>query len=191
VIGRRPSRVAAGLVLASVLLVGAMPRRAAAQRRAAEIDVQAAYLYRFGQFVRWPAAAVADGKPFTICVLEPDPFGPALDATLAHESIGGHTAVARRIARVADASGCQMLFLTDHWSSQLGEVLGPLAHSPILTVSDMPDFTARGGMIQFVSRDNRVRFEINLAAIDAAGLTASSELARVALAVRQTAPEER
>jgi hypothetical protein len=56
---------------------------------------------------------------------------------------------------------------------------------PILTVSDAPGFVNRGGMIEFVLDSNRVRFEINLAAARAAGLNLSSELLRVATAVRK------
>ena len=42
----------------------------------------------------------------------------------------------------------------------------------------------RGGMIQFVTAANRVRFEINLQSAREAGLMMSSELLRVASAVR-------
>ena len=38
-------------------------------------------------------------------------------------------------------------------------------------------------MIQFVPRDNRIRFEVNLPATEEAGLTLSSELLKVAVKV--------
>jgi len=41
-------------------------------------------------------------------------------------------------------------------------------------------------MIQFVLEGNRVRFEINLAAAQRARLSLSSELLKVAVAVRRT-----
>jgi hypothetical protein len=68
---------------------------------------------------------------------------------------------------------------------QLVAALAALGKSNILTVSDMPAFTRRGGMIQFVLEGNRVRFEINLAAAQRAGLTLSSELLKVAVAIRR------
>jgi hypothetical protein len=55
----------------------------------------------------------------------------------------------------------------------------------VLTVSEIPDFTASGGMIQFVVRNNKVRFEAKLAAADKAGLTPSSQLLKVATAVKK------
>jgi hypothetical protein len=47
----------------------------------------------------------------------------------------------------------------------------------------MPDFLRRGGMIQFVLHDERVRFEINLTTAASARLTVSSELLKVASSV--------
>jgi hypothetical protein len=53
----------------------------------------------------------------------------------------------------------------------------------VLTVSDIPDFVQQGGMIQFVLRDGRVRFEVNLAPTRNNGLLMSSELLKVAVEV--------
>ena len=52
-----------------------------------------------------------------------------------------------------------------------------------MTVSDAPVFTARGGMIQFVSEARNVRFEVNLTAAERAGLALSADLLRVAVKV--------
>jgi len=53
----------------------------------------------------------------------------------------------------------------------------------VLTVSDAPDFLKYGGMIQFVSEDNRVRFAVNLDAVNRTHIVLSSELLRVASSV--------
>ena len=66
-----------------------------------------------------------------------------------------------------------------------------LDKSAILTVSDMPGFLQRGGMIQFVAEDKRVRFQINAAAAQHVGLALSSELLRVAASVKTAAALER
>ena len=68
---------------------------------------------------------------------------------------------------------------------ELRKNLAALDKSPILTVGDQPDFLKRGGMIQFVLEGNKVRFEVNLTAAKKAGLTLSSELLKVATAVRR------
>ena len=93
--------------------------------------------------------------------------------------------VAKRLAAADEASGCRILFISSAKDSQLSEILTALGTSNVLTVSDMTGFTRRGGMIQFVLDRNRVRFEINLAAAQRAGLILSSELLKVAVAVRR------
>ena len=66
-------------------------------------------------------------------------------------------------------------------------MLPDLANAPVLLVSDMPGFVERGGMIQFVTEGNRVRFLVNLKAAQKAGLALSSELLKVAKSVQRDA----
>jgi hypothetical protein len=152
-----------------------------------DYEVKATYLFNFGRFTTWPLSmAAAEGNLFSVCVLGRDPFGPALEATLAGETIAGKRIVARRIAKSSDAVGCRILFVSGSEESQLQSVLQTAGGAGILTVSDLPQFAARGGMIQFVSQGNRIRFEVNLTAVEQANLTLSSELLKVATAVRRT-----
>ena len=150
-----------------------------------EYEVEAAYLSNFGRFVEWPARTGPATDPFYVCVLVQDPFGALLDAALKGETIGGLQMAAKRLSGPEDAAGCRLLFVSSSKDSQLNAILGALGTSSVLTVSDMPGFTRRGGMIQFVVSGNRVRFEINLAAAQRAGLTLSSELLKVAVAIRR------
>ena len=150
-----------------------------------EYEVEAAYLSNFGRFVEWPARAGSPNDPFYVCVLGQDPFGPLLDASLKGENIGGAPMVAKRLSGPEDAAACRILFVSTSKTSQLSATLSALGTSNILTVSDIPGFAKRGGMIQFVLEGNRVRFEINLAAAQRAGLTLSSELLKVAVSIRR------
>jgi hypothetical protein len=160
---------------------------AAAQTPAAtEYQVKAAYLFNFGRFVQWPAAASPDG-PFAICVLGHDPFGQILDKTLTGVSIDGKTVVARRIGKAQDVADCRIVFISLSETSQLKETLRALERTSALTVSDIPEFAQRGGAIQFVVTGKRVRFEINLTIAQSAGLVLSSDLLKVAIAVRKSA----
>jgi hypothetical protein len=60
-----------------------------------------------------------------------------------------------------------------------------LDKTSVLTVSDMPQFTQHGGMIQFVTEAKRVRFEVNLTSAERTGLTLSSQLLKVAIGVKR------
>jgi hypothetical protein len=158
----------------------------AQQPKVTENQVKATYLYNFGRFVQWPPnVAAAQDNSFPICVLGQDPFGPTLDSTLAGESLDGKPVVARRISRAQEVGDCRILFISSTEENHLKQILAALENTLVLTVSDMPDFSRRGGMIQFVLEGSRVRFEINLASAEAAKLSVSAELLKVAVTVRK------
>jgi hypothetical protein len=148
--------------------------------------VKAAYLYNFGRFVDWPAeVTTATTGSFTICVLGEDPFGQALDATLAGETRGNQKVAARRISNPQEAVDCQILFISSSEAKRLNKIIEALGNRAVLTVSDIPQFSQHRGMIELVLEGNRIRFEVNLTATQSAGLTLSSELLKVATAVRK------
>jgi hypothetical protein len=156
------------------------------QQKPSEYKVEAAYLYNFGRFVEWPAkSATAQTSSFTICVLGEDPFGQALDATLAGEAIGNQRVIARRISSPQMSADCQILFISSSEANRLNKIIEALDKNAILTVSDIPQFSQHRGMIQFVLEENRIRFEVNLTATQRAGLTLSSDLLKVATVVRK------
>jgi YfiR/HmsC-like len=157
----------------------------AQQPKPGEYDVKAVYLYSFGKFVRWPAETMAKSGSFPICVLGHDPFGPALDTALAGSAVDGKGAEARRISKPQEALDCRILFVSSSETSRLKDIFAALDKTNILTVSDIPQFSKLGGMIQFVLDGNKIRFEVNLTAAENAGLTLSSELLKVATAVRK------
>jgi hypothetical protein len=164
----------------------AVPCLRAQSSKPTDYDVKAAYLFNFGHFIEWPAnVASAQNDSFTVCVLGQDPFGPVLDATLAGEKIAGKRVAAMRISTPQESGNCQILFLSSAGKPQLDTIIKALNKRAVLTVSDMPEFSQRGGMIQFVLEGKRVRFEVNIAAVQQSGLTLSSELLKVATTVRR------
>jgi hypothetical protein len=151
-------------------------------------QVQAAYLYNFGKFVKWPAVAPSNQSgAFTICVLDGNPFADTLQSTLAGESVGGKPVVVKRLPKPEDAVACHILFISSAQGKDLHGILTAVEQLSVLTVSDMPDFSRRGGMIQFVLEGNRIRFEINLQSAEKSHLVFASELLKVAQAVTKPA----
>lgn len=169
----------------ALVLVFAVAFRTRAQSPATEYEVKAAYLLNFGKFIKWPETALPPGTDkFSICVLGDDPFGNVLSTTVRDEKIDGKPVVARRIGRSQDVTGCQVLFISRSEDKQVHKLLQSLSKTAILTVSDMPGFMDRNGMIQFTLVNNRVRFEVNLDSVQQAGITLSSELLKVASFVK-------
>lgn len=179
---RRPRLVelATRIFLAIALLTGAEPALEAQQLKPTEAQLKAAFLFNFGRYVTWPNIA---GDTFSICILGHDPFGSSLDSLVAGETLGGKPVAVRRIRGAQEASGCQIIFISSSEESHLQPTLAALSKSTALTVSDIPEFVQRGGMIEFVDDGNRVKFLVNLAQAKSAGLVLSSELLKVAKVV--------
>jgi len=149
-----------------------------------DYDIKAAYLFNFGRFVEWPSGGESsNGGSFTFCILGHDPFGQNLDHMLVGRTINSKAITVKRIATPQESSGCQILFLDTTEQGKLNKIIEALDDEAVLTVSDIPEFSKHGGMIQFVEKENRVRFEVNLEATQRAGLTLSSDLLKVATAV--------
>jgi hypothetical protein len=181
---RRLARLALILAGCAARCAGFASPAMAQQPKPEEYQVKAVYLYNFGRFVEWPASA-KKGDFFAICVLGRDPFGAALDTTVAGAAIDNQKLVARRISSAREATNCRILFISSSESNHDKDILAGLEKTAVLTVSDMPGFANNGGMIQFVLQENKVRFEVNLTAAEKAGLTLSSQLLKVATDIKR------
>jgi hypothetical protein len=171
--------------LASVAAFLAMTGVWVLQARAAtESDVQAAYLFNFVRFVEWPDSAFASTTaPVRICVLGQSDFVDVATASINGKSVGEREVVVESTQDVLGSRGCHILYVDPSRREDEDEVLSTYGRHSVLTVSDSDDFAERGGVANFVTVDDKVRFVINKNAADAAGLKISSRLLRIAQVV--------
>jgi len=169
--------------LAAMALVCMPAFKSLAGQSSTEYRIKAAFLYNFTSFVTWPED-VTGTTGFTLCVLGDDPFGHLLDK-LAGKSVNGEQLVIRRLGNPVSLDQCRLVFISEASSGQIGDALAVLHELPVLTVSDTRGFTERGGIIEFRIIDNKVRFDINLAAAESAGLSISSKLLSLASRFRK------
>ena len=157
--------------------------------RPEEYQVKAAYLYNFGRFVEWPVSLAA-GDDFPVCVLGVDPFGTELEDAGVGLTIEERPVAVRRVAAADEARTCRVLFIGEADGPSLARIFGGLAGAGVLTVGETANFAQRGGMIQFVADGPRVRFIVNRAAAESAGLSLRADLLRVATRVLNDRPAE-
>lgn len=168
------------LAVAGAAWAGLFSRSARGESPSRE-DVEAAYLYNFGKFVRWPAGS--SRGPLVICAAAQESVSPALRQLVAGETIDQRPLEVRSLDNPSGVAGCSILFVGATDPGRVDAYLGAAAGKPILTVGDAPDFLVRGGAIQFVLMEDHVRFSVNLSAADRSGLGLSSELLKVAVSV--------
>jgi hypothetical protein len=160
---------------------------ASAQKVIRPNRLEAAVLSKLPQFVEWPTDGPGARSTLSICVGSPDPFGDDLSALVSGETLNGRSVVSRVVARPTDLDGCEVLFLPSLSGGAPHPLLQAAAALPILTVGDDQRFLDEGGMVGLRIVEARVRFDINLAAAQRAGLRISSQLLRLALSVRGAA----
>ncbi len=137
-----------------------------------------AYIYNFTQFTTWPSGAV--GSDFSVCVVGDNPFGSSLTA-LRTRSVDGRKIVTRLYRHMVDGiSACNVLFIAEAERGNEGDIMKAVKGTPVLTMSDMDGFVDGGGMVEFARNEQKVGIRIGLRGVQAAGLTISSKLLRIA-----------
>jgi hypothetical protein len=183
------SRYAAGLAVLCMTLTPGLA--AAAENEPLEYAVKAAYLSKFGLYVEWPNTVFpAPSSALNLCVVGEDPFGATLDKAVADQRVGGRTIVVRRSKTVARDSGCHILYIGGSDRRHIRQVIETVQDSGVLIVSDVASPAPAGAIINFVVKDNRVRFDIDEEAAAQNRLTISSKLLSLALNVRRTQSKE-
>ncbi len=172
------------LVLASNAVI---PQCAAAQGESAgEYELKAAILYNLTRFVEWPPTAYPSPQaPTVLCILGRDPFGESLPSMVSKQTPNGRPVQIRHVRNDKEVGGCHVLYISSSERKQVVQILSTAAGSNILTVGEIAQFAARGGMIQFGLEDKEVRFDVNLEAALRAGLKISSRLLVLARVVKQ------
>jgi hypothetical protein len=154
-----------------------------------EYQVKAAFLLNFAKFIEWPPNVFESEKtPISVCVFGYDPFGRALDDLTRGKNINSRVLLARRITELQDLKACELVFVSEKEGKRLPEILHNLKGTSALVVGEGEDFAELGGGIQFFLENNRLRFAVNVDAVQRAHLTVSSKLLALAKIVHDQGP---
>jgi len=177
-----------GLIVAASCTRMAMGQAGDDSERQAEYNVKLAYLCNFTRYVTWPAdAASKDGGEWIIGVLGEDPFRGALDRIAASgRKVAERKLVTRHFASLKDYKPCHILFIPKSVPrKQQDAVIQAMQGKPVLVVGEIGGFAAAGGCVNFYLDEDSVRFEINVDALKAQRLEASSKLLSLAKIVKR------
>lgn len=75
---------------------------------------------------------------------------------------------------------CDVLFICSSEGQYISDILGPIRTENILTIADTQGFLEKGGIINFLTEEDRVRFDVNTAAAKRAKLAFRAKLLRLA-----------
>ncbi len=176
-------------VAALVAVIAGLPIPARAQDTALERGVKAAFLYKFAGYASWPDSCFrAADTPVRIGITGDDALAAELRQMVVTRTSGGRRVEVVSIPPEEIPRGVHIAFRANDTVPAVEEWIGEARREPILIVTDSPGALRLGSMINFVERDGRVRFEAGLGAARSAGITLSSRLLSVAVAVETTKP---
>jgi len=162
----------------------AWPATAAAARL--EYEVKAAFLYNFAKFVEWPEGAFPGTKdPLMLCVVGDEDFAKSVAETVKGRTVHGRSLLVHYVDDPSVLDGCHLLFVGQVENDDLARILHSIDGSSVLTVSEASGFVDDGGIIRLFVAEGKVRFEINAGAAEQARLKVSSQLLKLARAVRR------
>jgi hypothetical protein len=170
-------RLAAVLFAALVLACAGAPAGAQAER---ELEIKAAFLFKFGDFVEWPDGAFAQGRPFTIGVMGSASMADELARITQGRTVQGKPVRVRRVGRDAVLDGLHVLFVGAADAASLAQILAGADGLALLVVTESESALSKGSMINFIAEQARVRFDISLPPAERGGLRISARLLSVA-----------
>lgn len=148
-----------------------------------ESAVKAAFLYKFGGFVEWPAGTFpSPAAPFVIGVFGDDAVAAELEQLTRGREVNGHPVVVVRVRDGDDLAPMQILYAGGPRESRVRELLASV-RGPVLTVADAALAGRAAPVLSFTQDEGRLRFTASLTAATARGLKLSSRLLAVAQSV--------
>ena len=135
------------------------------------------YVYNFTRFIQWPNVSdemiigISGGNPAIMEAFEKmaiSKTSPELKLTI------------RKIQSPGDAKACHILYIPEAESSKAA-VFASQADSNRLILTEGNGMLQKGGMINFVVVDRKLRFEIDQATLEKAGLKVSNQLVMMAV----------
>jgi hypothetical protein len=144
----------------------------------ADYKMHCLYLYKFSQFVKWPAP----NQEFTIGVVGISPLIPALEQYIASKNKS--SAVKYKLLRFASAQAitdCNILYITKEQQGSFDQIVKNTAGKQTLLVAEVPGLIKKGACINLIYEDGTsIKVQVNKSAIESHNLKTSSEFLKLA-----------
>ncbi len=149
-------------------------------QQAAEATVKAAFLYKFAGYVEWSDRAVgAVEAPFTIGIVGADDVAAELERLVPGRMVMNRRVVVRRLKENEAPKGVHLLFM-GRGEANPRPMVRAAQQQGTLTVTETERGLDMGSVINFLTLDDRVGFEVSLESAERSGLRISSRMLAVA-----------
>lgn len=144
-------------------------------------ELHSMMIYNFLKYVQWPGEL--NTGEFVIGVIGDDDVYNTLNTWYGNKSRGDKTLIVKKYNDISEIGSPQLLYIGGKATNKFDEIKAQLAGKSTLTVSDKSGLGQKGSCINFKVVNNRLKFELNQAAVDANNLKVSSQLTSMAILI--------
>lgn len=146
-----------------------------------EYSLKAAFIYRFTEYVDWEG--MPKDEEFRIAILGNTPLTANLVDIAENAEVGSRKIDVEEYENLNEIDECQILFVSKESSVPLQTILHKFNGKETLIVTEKDGYGERGSCINFFLSESKIRFEVNLEAVEKAGLAVSSQLLQHAVVI--------
>ncbi len=139
------------------------------------------FFYNFTKYIQWPDDY--NQGDFEILVLGDTPMTAELSKLAERKKVNGRSIKVTAISSVNDIRKCQVLFLASSSSNIITEVTKKIKGLSILLVTEKDGLGKKGASINYIEKDGKPSFEINLEIAADHKLKVFSELTKWAVVI--------
>ncbi len=150
-----------------------------------EYTIKASLVSKFIDFLRWPNTPNQETElpKYALCVIGTNKFGNlfsiAKDEGILKKNIIIYENVPDKVLKK-----CDIVFVTGKNDDDFQHILKVLNGNPTLIIGESEGYGSLGAGINFIERNNKVKFEINRMALKRQGIEISSFLLNLAIIVK-------
>lgn len=150
---------------------------------AQEVKFKSLYLYNFTKYVGWPPEAKTGD--FVIGILGSNTIFNMVEQVASGKMVGSQKIIVTKFAKVEELTPCHILFVgyAKANSAGMAEVIQKVGSDNTLLVTERDGATKDGAAINFVIRNEEMKFELNKANALNHKLQISSNLEKLAILV--------
>ncbi len=144
-------------------------------------ELHSMMIYNFLKYIQWPAGK--NSGEFVIGVVGAESVYETLNSWYGNKTRGDKKFIIKKLSEKDDLTQCQLLYVGKTASAKFKDVLNKIGSQPVLTVTNQNGLAQQGSCINFKVVNNRLKFELNQAAIAKSNLKSSSQLAAMAIVI--------
>jgi hypothetical protein len=151
-----------------------------------ESQVKAALIYNFAQFAEWPKESLPEGAaPLVIGVVGGDEeFLQEFKDMVSGKKIGTHPVKIRTITSDSELRSSHVVFIRSSERKRLHRLMESLEGTGVLSIGEEDNFLQYGGIINLLTENGKIRFQISRKGYERAHLQLRSQLLMLAKEVR-------